>query len=122
YGAALLRAGQPRDALRVLAEANKLAPTCPLVGWQLGTALLTSGSDALLAMRALQKATAPEGIPRFQGREGRLWLETLPTGSWVRNLAGQAVQRGAAYSCPLGFDRLDEVLLAARLSLAEAFE
>jgi tetratricopeptide (TPR) repeat protein len=121
YGAALLRAGQPRDALRVLADANKLAPNCPLVGWQLGTALLTSGGDVLLALRALQKATAPDGLPRYVGREAQIWTETLPVGSWVRNVASQSIRRRAMYRCPLGFDKLDDVVPAARLSLAEAY-
>jgi tetratricopeptide (TPR) repeat protein len=121
YGAALLRAGQPRDALRVLADANKLAPNCPLVGWQLGTALLASGGDVLLALRALQKATAADGLPRFLGRDGQLWTESLPSGSWIRNVASQAIRRRAIYHCPLGFDRIEEVLPAARQSLAEAY-
>lgn len=122
YGAALLKTGQPRESLRVLAEANKLAPDCPLVAWQLGTALLTSGSDALLAQRALQKATATDGLPRYLGRPGQLWIETLPNGSWVRSIAAQALRRRSVYHCPLGFDRLGDVLMEARLSLAEAHE
>lgn len=121
YGAALLKSGQARDALRVLADANKLAPSCPLVGWQLGTALLASGGDVLLALRALQKATAPDGLPRYLDREGHLWTETLPTGSWVRNVASQAIRRRTTYRCPLGFDRLEKVVPAARLSLGEAY-
>jgi tetratricopeptide (TPR) repeat protein len=121
YGAALLRGGQPRDALRVLADANKLAPNCPLIGWQLGTSLLASGGDVLLGLRALQKATAADGLPRYLGREAQMWTETLPSGSWVRNVASQAIRRRATYRCPFGFDRLEEVLPAARLSLAEAY-
>jgi len=121
YGAALLRTGQPREALRVLADANKLAPNCPLVGWQLGTALLATGGDVLLALRALQKATGPDGLPRYLDREGQIWTETMPAGSWVRNVTGQAMRRGVMYRCPLGFDRLNDVIPAARLSLAEAY-
>src|SRR5262249_35716628 len=61
------------------------------------------------------------GLPRYVGREAQLWTETLPAGSWVRNVASQAIRRRSSYRCPLGFDRLEEVLSAARLSLAEAY-
>jgi tetratricopeptide (TPR) repeat protein len=119
-GGVWLRDGQPRDALRVLAEANKLAPQCPLVGWQLGAALLAAGGDALLAVRALQKATGPDGAVRFLAEPARLWIETLPPDSWVRNVVRRAGPHKTQFTCPLGFDRLKAVLAAARLSLAEA--
>jgi tetratricopeptide (TPR) repeat protein len=125
-GAAWLREGKPRDSLRVLAEANRLAPHCPLVSWQLGTALTECGGDAVLAVRALQKATAADGLPKYLRAPHRLWAETLPAGSWVRNLAVRSgfsrngSVEGTRYRCPLGLDRIDAILPAARLALAEA--
>src|SRR5262245_12319244 len=118
-GAVWLSDGQPRDALRVLAEANQRAPQCPLVAWQLGAALLAAGGDALLAVRALQKATGPDGVVRYLAEPARLWIETLPADSWVRNVVRRAGPHKARFACPLGFDRLKVVLAAARLSLAE---
>jgi tetratricopeptide (TPR) repeat protein len=119
-GSVWLRDGQPREALRMLAEANKLAPQCPLVSWQLGAALLASGGDALLAIRALQKATGPEGLVRYLAEPIRLWIDTLPADSWTRNVVRRAGPHKARFVCPLGFDQLKTILAAARLALAEA--
>jgi tetratricopeptide (TPR) repeat protein len=119
-GAVWLRDGKPREALRVLAEANRLAPNCPLVSWQLGAALIESGGDVLLALRALQKATAADGLPKFIPAPHRLWAETLPADSWVRNLAQRATSQRAHFRCPLGMDQLASVYQSARLALAEA--
>jgi tetratricopeptide (TPR) repeat protein len=118
-GAVWLREGKPREALKVLAEANRLAPTCPLVSWQLGTALNVAGGDALLALRALQKATAPDGLPKFLHSSRRLWAETLPAESWVRNLAERAAVQKVQFRCPLGLDRVESILQSARQALAE---
>jgi Flp pilus assembly protein TadD len=118
-GAVLLRTGRPRDALRVLVEANRLAPNCPLVSWQLGTALTESGGDALLAFRALQKTTAPDGLPKYIRSPHRLWTETLPADSWVRNLSQRAGSQKGHFRCPLGMDRIGSVLNRARLVLAD---
>jgi Flp pilus assembly protein TadD len=118
-GAVWLREGKPREALKVLAEANRLAPTCPLVSWQLGTALNVVGGDALLALRALQKATAPDGLPKYLHQSRRLWAETLPAESWVRNVADRAALQKIQFRCPLGLDRVESILQSARQSLAE---
>jgi tetratricopeptide (TPR) repeat protein len=118
-GAIWLHEGKPREALKVLAEANRLAPGCPLVSWQLGTALNVGGGDALLALRALQKATAPDGLPKYLHAPRRLWVETLPADSWVRNLAERAALQKVQFRCPLGLDRVDPILISARQSLAE---
>ena len=106
----------------MLAEANRLAPQCPLVSWQLGAALLAAGGDALLAVRALQKALGLDGLAKYLGQPNRLWAESLPGDSWVRNLALRAAAQRTAFRCPLGLDRIDVVLQSARLSLAEALE
>ena len=49
----------------------------------------------------------------------RLWSETLPTDSWVRNLAQRAGTQRAHFLCPLGMDKVAEVLQQTRLALAE---
>jgi tetratricopeptide (TPR) repeat protein len=121
-GGVWLRDGRPRDALRVLADANRLAPHCPLISWQLGTALLAAGGDALLGVRALQKATAADGLPKYRHEPHRLWADTLPADSWVRNLAQRAGTLRAAFRCPLGLDQIESILQSARLDLAEALE
>jgi Flp pilus assembly protein TadD len=119
-GSIWLREGKPREALRVLAEANRIAPNCPLVAWKLGEALSASGGDALLTLRALQKATGPEGLPKYAHATHRLWAETLPADSWVRNLAQRAARQRVHFQCPLELDRVQRVLQSARLILAEA--
>jgi len=60
-GTVWLQGGKPREALRVLSEANRLAPNCPLVAYQLGVALTESGGDSLLALRALQRRRGRTG-------------------------------------------------------------
>lgn len=119
-GALLLRDGKPREALRVLGEVNKSAPQCPIVSWQLGAALSATGGDALLTVRALQKAAGPEGFPRYLADPNRMWSETLPADSWIRNLARGAAGRKVIFLCPLGFSDVKATLTAARRTLAEA--
>src|SRR5262245_24738000 len=55
-GFLLHRLGRPQDALRYLAEANRVDGSCAFVTWQMGVALVGSGGDSGLAMRALQRA------------------------------------------------------------------
>ncbi len=119
-GAVWLRDGKPREALRVLSEANRLAPSCPLVAYHLGAALTVSGGDALLALRALQKATGPDGLPKYLRDPQRLWADTLPADSWVRNLAQRAGAQRAHFQCPLGLDQVEPILMRARFALGEA--
>lgn len=119
-GTMRLQDGAPREALRFLVEANKLAPQCPLVAWQLGTALIATGGDVMLAVRALQKATGPEGLVRFLSEPVRIWIDTLPRDSWIRNLVRRSGSQRTRFVCPLGLDRLKEILESARLTSAEA--
>src|SRR5204862_1095398 len=98
-GAVRLRDAPPRDAAKLLAHATRLAPSCPVVNWQIGTALLASGGDAALGARALAKAVEPNGLPRFRGEPNQLWAQTMPAGSWVGGLA-----RRVGYRCPLTLD------------------
>lgn len=119
-GAIWLRGGLPRDALRVLSEANRLAPQCPLVSWLLGAAIVESGGDALLALRALQKATGADGLPKYLRHPNRLWKETLPPDSWIRNVTIRRGDPAAQFRCPFELDRTDVSLFQSRLALASA--
>lgn len=118
-GGISLRAGHSREALRYLADANKIASQCPIVAWQMGMALATAG-ESVLAIRALQKATGPDGMPRFLADPDQLWIETLPADSWIRSLARDARKNRVVYRCPLGFHDLKSALLTARRALGEA--
>src|SRR5207244_119273 len=73
-GALLLREGQPQEALRYLSEANRLAPECPFVSWQLGMALVAGGGDNSLAARALQRAVGARGLSRWSKTPQRAWV------------------------------------------------
>src|SRR5262249_42011821 len=77
-GALLLRLGRADEALRALSEANRLDGNCPLVTWQLGTAMLAAGGDALIAVRALQKALGPRGLLLWVKTPQRIWVEGFP--------------------------------------------
>jgi Flp pilus assembly protein TadD len=97
-GAFLLRLGRPAEALRYLAEANRLEPSCPFVAWQLGLALVAANGDAGLAVRALQRALTPRGLPMWVKAPERAWTEGFPDPgrSFVPRLATQ--QR---FVCPV---------------------
>jgi predicted Zn-dependent protease len=136
-GVLLLRENKPHDALRYLAEANRLESACPFVAWQLGVALVAAGSDCHMAARALQRAIArleqyramtriptkpkENGAPaeRLSGAEAlqRAWSESLPeTHSFVRNLVLKY-----PYDCPfLGAD-LTTMVRQAQEALGQAF-
>jgi tetratricopeptide (TPR) repeat protein len=77
-GALLTRAGKPQEALRYLADANRIEANTPLVGWQLGQAIVASGGDAGLAVRALQKALGIKGLPRWLRTPENFWAEVFP--------------------------------------------
>ena len=90
-GALLLRQGRGPEALRHFAEANKIEPNCPFVRWQLATALLAAGGDAGMAVRALQAALGPRGLPLWVKNPDRAWVEGFPdvSKSFVPRLASQ---------------------------------
>ena len=91
------RLGRPQEALRYLAEANRVDPNCPFVTWQMGVSLVASNADSGLAMRALQKALGERGLAMWAKHPERAWVEGFPEGrSYVRRLA--AKQR---YTCPI---------------------
>jgi Flp pilus assembly protein TadD len=114
-GALLLRAGQPKEALRYLTEANRLDKNCPLVTWQLSTAMLAAGGDAQIAVRALQRALGPQGLLLWASNPQRLWVEGFPEKrSYVRRLAAEHT-----YTCPLWGRDLSAILSQGQITLAE---
>jgi Flp pilus assembly protein TadD len=114
-GALLLREGQPREALRYLTEANRLDRNCPLVTWQLSTAMLTAGGDAQIAVRALQRALGPQGVLLWASNPQRLWVEAFPEArSFVRRLAA-----AHPYTCPLWGSDLQLILRQGKTALAQ---
>jgi tetratricopeptide (TPR) repeat protein len=115
-GALLLREGRPQEALRHLSEANRLAPGCPFVSWQLGTAMVAANSDSQLAVRALQRAVGPQGFGPWLKTPRQAWTEGLPEGrSFVRRLASEY-----PYACPLLGDNVGLMIRQAQLVLAQA--
>jgi tetratricopeptide (TPR) repeat protein len=114
-GMLLVRGEIKRDGLRYLAEANRMAPNSPLIGWQVGSGLLTSGGDAGLALRALQKAAGPDGLPKLAGRPDSFWREALPEGSWI----GKAAD-GRPFTCPLLGGNIPGMVRQAKMALGQA--
>jgi tetratricopeptide (TPR) repeat protein len=134
YLGMLLRDEQPEEAVRLLAEANRLAPNSALVGWQLGVTMLAAGGDSQLAARALQKAVERMTAVR-KGASGshpsltlaapkenetpaqRLWMQGFAEGaSFVRKL----VQK-THFSCPLLGDNPAQMQRQAEMALGQAF-
>jgi tetratricopeptide (TPR) repeat protein len=116
-GILLLRLGQAQEALRSLADANRLDSGCPLVTWQMGIALLAAGGDIGLAVRAFQRCVGPRGFSLWIKQHERMWLEALPEGrSYVRRLATRH-----AFDCPLLGNNPASMLRQAQLGLAQAY-
>ncbi|HEV3255680.1 MAG TPA: tetratricopeptide repeat protein, partial [Gemmataceae bacterium] len=115
-GALLLRQGQAQEALRHLSEANRLDANCPFVGWQLGMAIVAAGGDSL-AVRALQRALGPAGLPRWARDSQRAWVEGMPEAnqSFVGRLASQH-----PYTCPVMGNDLAAMIRQGQLALAQA--
>lgn len=112
-----LRAGQANDALRRLGSAHRLDPHGPFINWQLGQAMIAAGSDPALALRALQRALGPKGLPSWAGRLDRAWAEGLPAPEkcYLRRLTEQH-----GFTCPLLGGDVAAMLRQARLALAQA--
>jgi len=112
------RLGKPQEALKWLSEANRIDGNCPLVTWQIGVSLMVSGGDSGLAMRALQRAMGPRGLPMWKNDPPRLWVEAFPEGrSYVRRAAAKS---GKAFPCPLLGTDLAILLRQGNLALAQA--
>ena len=116
-GAVLHRAGRPHDALRYLGEANRIDAGCPFVTWQMGVSLTAAGGDSGLAVRALQRALGPRGLPLWTHAPQRAWVEAFPEGrSYVRRLAAKN-----PYTCPVLGGDLNALVLEGQLALAQAY-
>jgi len=115
-GLLLHRLGKPHEALRYLAEANRIDANPPFLAWQMGVSLVASGGDAILAVRLLQRAISSRGLLGWEKQPDRLWIDGLPEGrSYVRRLAVRH-----PYTCPLLGKDLSLLLRQARLALAQA--
>lgn len=130
-GALLMRQGQAQEALRHLAEANRLCPESPFVALLLGSAIVASGGDQL-ALRPLQRALGPQGFEGWNKTHQRAWLEGLPGSgndktptaanasaarpvvSYVRRLAAEQ-----PFHCPVLGD-VGALLRQGRFALAQA--
>jgi tetratricopeptide (TPR) repeat protein len=113
-GMLLLREGKTKDGLRYLADANRMAPNSPLVGWQLGAGLVAAGGDAALAARALQRAAGPDGLPKLAKEPKTFWAEALPD-SYIAKLAKQH-----EFRCPMLGDNVAMMARQAKLALGQA--
>ncbi|MGL4554109.1 MAG: tetratricopeptide repeat protein, partial [Gemmataceae bacterium] len=121
-GLILHRLGRPAEALKWLSDANRIDGNCPLVTWQIGVTLMVSGGDSGIAMRALQRAMGPRGLPLWQREPGRLWIEGLPEGrSFIRRLAAKnGDPKGVTFPCPLLGTDLNVLIRQGNLALAQA--
>jgi tetratricopeptide (TPR) repeat protein len=116
-GVLRLREGRISEALRRLADTNRMAPECPLVPWQLGIAMVSEGGKDSLAVRPLQKALGPEGLAAWLRSPYKLWQEALPDRerSYVRRLAEKY-----PFVCPvLGAD-VGAMIRQGQIALAQA--
>jgi tetratricopeptide (TPR) repeat protein len=112
------RLGRPQDALKWLSEANRIDGNCPLVTWQIGVSLMSSGGDSGMALRALQKAMGPRGLPLWKGDPARMWIEAFPEGrSFIRRAAYRS---GKVFPCPLLGSDYNVLLRQGNLALAQA--
>ena len=116
-GTVLHRAGRPQEALRYLGEANRIDAGCPFVTWQMGLSLVASGGDPGMAVRALQRALGPRGLPLWSHAPQRAWVEAFPEGrSYVRRLATKN-----PYVCPVLGGDLNAIVLEGQFALAQAY-
>jgi tetratricopeptide (TPR) repeat protein len=115
-GILLHRLGRPQEALRYLAEANRIDPNCPFITLQMGVSIIAAGGDSGLALRALQRALGNRGLGMWQGQPDRAWVEGFPEGrSYVRRLATRY-----GYVCPLLGSDLNILLRQGQLALTQA--
>jgi tetratricopeptide (TPR) repeat protein len=115
-GMLLHRLSRPQEALRYLAEANRVDPGCAFVTWQMGLSLVAAGGDSGMAIRALQRALGPRGFGLWSDKPERAWVEAFPEGkSYIRRLAANH-----RYVCPVLGSELTPVLRLGQLALAQA--
>src|SRR5205085_2239533 len=115
-GAVLHRVGRSQEGLRYLGEANRIDAGCPFVTWQMGVSLVASNGDSGLALRALQRALGPRGLPLWLPAPQRAWVEAFPEGrSYVRRLAAKN-----PYVCPVLGGDLGAIIREGQFALAQA--
>ncbi|HEV2948429.1 MAG TPA: tetratricopeptide repeat protein [Gemmataceae bacterium] len=116
-GVLLFREGRIPEALRHLADANRMAPECPLVPWQLGMAMVAEGGKDSLAIRPLQKSLGANGLSAWIKSPRNLWKEALPDreNSYVRRLA-----EDFSYICPVLGGEVSTMLRQGQAALAQA--
>jgi tetratricopeptide (TPR) repeat protein len=115
-GAVLHRVGRWQEALRYLGEANRIDAGCPFVTWQMGVALVAANGDSGIALRALQRALGPRGLPLWSSAPERAWVEAFPEGrSYVRRLASKY-----PFVCPVLGGDLGAIIREGQFALAQA--
>src|SRR5262249_38138773 len=115
-GAVLLRQDQPKEALRFLTEAYRIDGNCPLVGLQLGSAMVAAGNDPAMAVKALQKALGSRGLLLYKLQPDKLWSDSFTEGkSFVRGLA-----RLFPFNCPLWGRDVTALMRQGNLALGQA--
>jgi tetratricopeptide (TPR) repeat protein len=115
-GMVLLRQGKAQEALRALADANRVDANCPLVPLHMGLAMVAANADAGLAVRALQRALGPRGLAQWVKAPARVWADAMPENrSHVRRLAVKY-----DYACPLLGGDLLPVMNRGRFALGQA--
>lgn len=116
-GVLLLRQGRIAEALRHLADANRIAPECPLVPWQLGMAMVAEGDKDSLAVRPLQKALGPKGLAAWIKSPRKLWQEAMPDREhcYIRRLAEEL-----PFVCPVLGSDVGVMHRQGQASLAQA--
>jgi tetratricopeptide (TPR) repeat protein len=115
-GMLLHRQGKPQEGLRFLAEANRVDAGCPFVTWQMGLSMIAAGGDSHIALRALQRAVGPRGLPQWSAQPERAWVEGFPEGkSYIRRLAARH-----PFVCPVLGKDLTVLLRQGQLALAQA--
>jgi tetratricopeptide (TPR) repeat protein len=112
-GALLLREGRTQEALRYLADANRIAPDCPLVAWQLGMAMVAEGGAENLAIRPLQKGI--KGLSPWTKAPQKIWQEALPDTSYIARLAAEM-----NYVCPVFGSDVTAMVRQGQIALAQA--
>jgi tetratricopeptide (TPR) repeat protein len=111
-----LRQGRPQEALRSLAEANRIDSACPFVPLHMGLALVAAEGDGGLAVRALQRALGNRGLAPWAKAPQRAWVDGMPENrSYVRRLAVKY-----PYACPLLGSELTPLVLQGQFALAQA--
>ena len=114
-GVLLRRQGRPQDALRSLADANRIDANCPFVPLHMGMAIVEANGDAGLASRALLRGLGNRGVTQWLKSQQRAWTDGFPENkSHVRRLATKY-----EFDCPLIGD-LPAQVNQARFALGQA--